>query len=107
MVKISNLYPNRDGSRFDMNYYVKTHMPMAIEKLSAGKGYQGVSVERGVSGALPGSAPAYAAMCHFHFDSVENFMAAFMAHASALMADMPNYTDVEPVIQVNEIALTS
>ncbi len=105
MVKISILYPHRDGSRFDMNYYVKTHMPMAIEKLSVGKGYQGVSVERGVSGALPGSAPAFAAMCHFHFDSAEDFTAAFMPHAAVLMGDIPNYTDVEPVIQVNEIAI--
>jgi hypothetical protein len=36
------------------------------------------------------------------FDSAESFQAAFAAHAAALMADVPNYTDVSPVILVSE-----
>lgn len=36
------------------------------------------------------------------FESVESFQAAFGAHAAALMADVPNYTDVSPVILVSE-----
>lgn len=30
MIKISILYPNRKGNRFDMNYYLNIHMPMSI-----------------------------------------------------------------------------
>jgi uncharacterized protein (TIGR02118 family) len=106
MTKISILYPNHKGSRFDMNYYLNTHMPMSIERLSSAKGFRGVSVERGVSGIVPGSAPTYIAMCHFLFDSVEDFMTAFTPHASVLQGDIPNYTDVEPTIQVNEVAIS-
>jgi uncharacterized protein (TIGR02118 family) len=106
MTKISILYPNRSGSRFDMTYYLHTHMPMSIERLSSAKGFRGVSVERGVSGPVPGSAPAYIAMCHFLFDSAEDFLAAFMPHAAVLQGDMPNYTDVEPTIQMNEVAIS-
>ncbi len=106
MTKISILYLNREGSRFDMNYYLQTHMPMSIERLSSAKGFRGVSVERGVSGAVPGSAPAYIAMCHFLFDSIEDFLAAFTPHTAVLQGDMPNYTDVEPTIQVNEVAIS-
>ena len=106
MTKISILYPNHKGSRFDMNYYLNTHMPMSIERLSSAKGFRGVSVERGVSGIVPGSAPTYIAMGHFLFDSVEDFMAAFTPHASVLQGDIPNYTDVEPTIQVNEVAIS-
>ena len=29
MVKVSVLYPNKPGSRFDVEYYLNTHMPMA------------------------------------------------------------------------------
>jgi uncharacterized protein (TIGR02118 family) len=105
MIKISILYPNREGSKFDMHYYLNTHMPMSIERLSRATGFRGVSVERGVSGTVPGSAPAYVAMCHFLFDSLEDFMAAFTPHATVLQGDMPNYTDVEPTIQVNEVAI--
>ncbi len=34
MIKISILYPNKKGSRFDMDYYLNTHMPMSIGRLS-------------------------------------------------------------------------
>lgn len=103
MVKISILYPNT--GRFDMDYYLSTHMSMSIKRISAGTGYQGVSVERGLGGATPGSAPSFVALCHYVFDSVENFMAAFLPYAAELQGDMPNYTDIEPVIQFSEVAI--
>lgn len=81
-------------------------MPLSISLLSAHPGFKGVSVERGLSGVTPGSAPAYIAMCHFFFDSIEDFLAAFMPNASALQGDMTNYTDIEPVIQFNEVLIS-
>ena len=106
MIRISILYPKKPGSRFDVAYYVQTHMPMSIELLSAHPGFKGVSVEQGLSGAVPGSEPTYIAMCHFLFNSVEDFLEAFMPNADALQGDMPNYTDIEPVIQFNEVLIT-
>lgn len=79
---------------------------MSIDFLSSHPGFRGVSVERGIVGGIPGTEAAYVAMCHFLFDSVENFMAAFTPHAAALQSDMPNYTDIEPVIQVNEVLIS-
>lgn len=89
-----------------MDYYLNVHMPRSIALLSKGNGYRGVSVERGLGGAAPSSAPAYVAMCHYLFDSAEDFMAAFMPHAAELQGDMPNYTDIETVIQVSEVAIS-
>ncbi len=106
MIKISILYPNSKGARFDTRYYIDTHMPLSIELLSAHPGFRGVSVEHGLGGAVPGTNAAYIAMCHFLFDSVDNFMAAFAPHATVLQGDMPNYTDIEPVIQVNEVLIS-
>jgi len=106
MTKISILYPNNKGSRFDMHYYVETHMPLSINLLSAHPGFKGVSVERGLGGAEPGSDAAYVAMCHFLFDSLEDFMAAFAPHAATLQSDMTNYTDIKPVIQTSEVLLS-
>ena len=106
MTKISIFYPNKPGARFDFRYYTETHMPLSIKLLSAHPGFSSVSVERGVCGPLPSSDAAYIAVCHFEFDSAESFMAAFLPHAQVLQGDMPNYTDIEPVIQVNEILLT-
>lgn len=105
MVKISILYPHQDNEQFDFDYYIKVHMPRSIELLRTHHGFRAVSVERGASGTIPGSAPAFVAMCHFQFTSVETFLDAFMPHAAALQADIPNYTNTMPVIQVNEILI--
>ncbi|WP_163097632.1 EthD family reductase [Acidithiobacillus ferrianus] len=106
MIRISILYPNNKDSRFDISYYVETHMPMSIKLLNAHPGFKGVSVEHGLGGAVPGSEPTYIAMCHFLFNSVEDFLAAFLPNAAVLQGDMPNYTDIEPVIQFNEVLIS-
>ena len=103
MIKLSVLYPNGDGSRFDMDYYCGRHVPMVRQKF--GSACRGVSVERGISGAAPGTPPAFLAMGHLLFDSVEMFQAAFAPHAQAIMADLPNYTNVQPIVQISEVRL--
>ena len=103
MIKVSILYPYAEGARFDMAYYVDTHMPMAVELL--GPGMKGVSVEEGLSGAMPGSTPPYAAACHFLFDTAEAFYDAFLPHADTLQGDIPNYTDITPIIHFGTVRL--
>jgi uncharacterized protein (TIGR02118 family) len=103
MIKVSVLYPNNEGSKFDMSYYCNTHIPMVREKL--GKVCKGVAVEHGLSGAAPGSRPAFIAMGHLYFDSAADFQAAFGAHAGVIMADIPNYTDIQPTIQISDVKI--
>ncbi len=104
MIKVSVLYPQKDGARFDMSYYVSSHMPMVRQKLGAA--CKGVAVEQGLAGGSPGAPPAYTAMGHLLFDSVEAFQTAFGPHAATIMADIPNYTNIEPVIQVSDVKLS-
>ena len=104
MIKVSVHYPNRTDARFDTEYYLNVHMPMAIGRLGAA--IKGVSVDIGMSGAQPGQAPPYVAMCHFICDSPQAFTDAFLPNAEALMGDIPNYTNIEPVIQISEIRLS-
>ena len=106
MIKISILYPNTKDSRFDMSYYIDTHMPLSISLLSTHPGFKSVSVEHGLGGAIPGTDAAYIAMCHYLFNSAEDFMAAFTPHAAVLQSDMPNYTDIEPIIQISEVLIS-
>ena len=103
MVKISFLYPHSKGGKFDMDYYLQRHMPRAIELFSAQPGYRGVAVERGLGGGAPGSDPAYTVMCHFLFESVQDFVAAAKAAGTELQLDIPNYTDAVPVVQISEV----
>ena len=103
MIKVSVLYPNNEGSKFDMSYYCDSHMPMVQEKL--GKVCKGVAIEQGLSGAAPGSRPAFIAMGHLYFDSVADFQSAFVPHADVIMADIPKYTDIEPTFQISEVKI--
>lgn len=103
MIKVSVLYPAGESTRFDMDYYCKRHMPMVQEKLGAA--CKSMAVEQGLAGGAPGAAPTYAAMGHLYFDSVAEFQAAFGPHAATIMADIPNYTNVQPVIQISEVKM--
>jgi uncharacterized protein (TIGR02118 family) len=106
MVKISIFYPNSKGARFDVRYYIDTHMPLSIKLLSAHPGFRSVSVEHGLGGAAPGTELAFIAMCHFAFESMDAFMEAFTPHAPLLQGDMPNYTDITPIIQVSDVVIS-
>ena len=103
MIKVSVLYPNKEGSKFDMSYYCNTHIPMVQEKL--GKACKGVAVEEGLSGATPGSRPAFVAMGHLYFDAMADFQRPSAPMPAAIMADIPNYTDIQPTIQISEVKI--
>ncbi len=103
MVKVSVMYPNHEGTKFDMTYYINRHIPMARQLL--GSALRGVSVEQGISGEEPGSPAPYVAMGHLLFDSVEAFQTSFGPHAQAIMEDIPNYTNSEPIVQISEVKL--
>jgi uncharacterized protein (TIGR02118 family) len=107
MIKISILYPNISGARFDFDYYLSKHMPRSIELLSQHAGYRSVSVERGIGGTEPNSPPQYLAACFYIFDSIESFVEVFMPHAAELQGDMPQYTNIPAEIQFNEILIAS
>ena len=54
MIKVSVFYTNNEGSKFDMNYYCNSHIPMVRQKLGAA--CKGAAVEQGITGADSGFA---------------------------------------------------
>lgn len=101
MIKVSVMYPNTPGARFDHQYYRDSHMPMLKTKLGDACLYY--TIDKGLAGGVPGAAPTYVAMCHFFCESVASFQAAFGPHAQDIMGDIPNYTDLNPVLQISEV----
>jgi uncharacterized protein (TIGR02118 family) len=101
MIKVSIFYPSKPGSRFDGAYYLSVHMPLAVKLL--GPALKAVTVELGVSGGAPDQDPPFAAICGFTCDSVQDFMDAFVPHQTELQNDIPNYTDIVPLIQVSQL----
>jgi uncharacterized protein (TIGR02118 family) len=103
MIKVSILYPNKPGGRFDVEYYLNFHMPLANRLLEPA--LKAVQVEIGESGASPDQMQPFAAIVGFTCESLAAFDEAFQPHAAELRADMPNYTDIEPVMQVSAIRI--
>ena len=103
MIKVSVLYPSREGTKFDAAYYLSHHIPMVRQLL--GSALKGVSVEQGISGAEPGSPAPYVTTCHLLFDSVQAYQTSFGAHAQEIIEDIPKYTDSQPLIQIGEVKL--
>ena len=103
MIKLSVFYPNEEGKKFDMTYYFNKHIPLVQRKL--GGALKSAAVEQGLSGATPGSRATYLLMAHMYFDSVEVFQTAFGPHAQTIMGDIPNFTNIQPVIQISEVKI--
>lgn len=103
MVKVSIFYPNQPGAHFDVDYYLNTHMPLALGLL--GSSIKAVSVEIGLLGGNPAQPPPFTAICAFTCETVQAFTDAFLPNADVLQSDIPKYTDITPQIQVSEIRL--
>ena len=102
MIRASFLYPTTAGTRFDFDYYLERHVPMA-RRLLEGLGLVKLEVDRGVSGEEPGSAPRYVCVAHLYFETLDAFHRAMETAGDELGADVPNYTDVEIETQVSDI----
>ncbi|WP_313088228.1 EthD family reductase [Pseudomonas sp.] len=103
MIKVSVMYPNTPGSRFDHDYYRDTHMPLVKARMGDACLYY--TVDKGLSGGAPGAPPTYVAMCHIFSESLDAFQAAFGPHASEIQGDIANYTDLTPVMQISEVVV--
>ena len=100
MVTITILYPNKEGGRFDADYYINEHMPMTIAKF--GDVLKGVNISLGLSAGRPGSTAPFVAICQLLFESQEAFEQKFKVISAGLIADMPNYTDIDIIFQMGD-----
>jgi len=103
MLKVSVLYAHTDGAKFDHNYYRDKHMPMIKELMGDNCLYY--AIDKGLAGRAPGSPAPFVAMCHIFCESLENFQAGFGPHAKQIAADVTNYTDITPTMQISEVVV--
>jgi uncharacterized protein (TIGR02118 family) len=102
MIKVTVLYANKPGGKFDFDYYINKHMKLVKEKFGP-MGLVKTEVDKGLGGRGPGAPAPYVAIGHMVFNSIEDFLKAEQAHGKDLGADIPNFTNIEPQFQVNEI----
>jgi len=92
MIRVSVLYPAGDDVTFDHDYYKNTHVPLAASAWGVG-----AEIDKGVDGP-------YVAGVHFFFESLEQMQTAMgLPGTGDVMADVANYTNIQPVMQVSEV----
>jgi uncharacterized protein (TIGR02118 family) len=102
MICVSVLYPHAPGKRFDQVYYEQKHRPLVMERLAGS--ITRYEILQGLSGLAPGSEPMFACTGNLYFNSVTDFQQGMAAHGAELQADIPNFTDILPQFQINEVA---
>ncbi|RNC88542.1 MAG: EthD family reductase [Allomuricauda sp.] len=101
MTKIAILYPSGEGHTFDMEYYATQHMPMVAELF--GEPLRHWAIDKGMSGRTPDAPLPYVAVGYFYFDSLEAYEKAFGPNAEKILGDIPNYTNIQPTVQISEV----
>jgi uncharacterized protein (TIGR02118 family) len=102
MIRISVMYPRGEGKTFDLGYYTQKHMTLVRDRI--GKlGLVRCEVDRGLAGGAPGAPAPFTCVGHLYFNSLPEFQAAMKAHGQELFADVPNFTNIQPQVQISEI----
>jgi uncharacterized protein (TIGR02118 family) len=102
MIRVSVLYPNQPGKKFDHKYYMEKHVPLAGNRLRP-HGLIRTEIDRGISAADPKAPAPFLVVAHLFFNSVDDVHNAFRAVGREVMGDIPNYTDIQPQIQISEV----
>jgi len=101
MIKLTVMYPNSADLKFDKEYYTTKHSQLLSELL--GDAIKASDINIGISGASPEQAAPYVLITNLVFESMETFQQSFGPNAEAILADLPNFTNVQPQVQISEV----
>jgi len=101
MFKISIMYPNEGGGKFDLDYYRTTHMELVKKHLKP-FGLIRTDVDKGISAGGDQPAP-YICVGNLYFDSQDGYDRGIAEAGPLLRGDIPNFTNVTPIRQISEI----
>ncbi len=101
MVKVTILYPNSEGKTFDMDYYTNKHMPMVASLL--GDSLKVFKIDKGLASRTPDEPIPYLAIGYLYFDQLSAYQNSFGPNAEKIVNDIPNYTNIKPILQISEV----
>ena len=101
MVRVAGIYQWKEGARFNHQYYTTRHMeltyrlltPFGLIRLESDRAVINDSAEEG----------EIIATSHAYFDTVEQAHAALAATGDELMADVSNYTTLQPQVYIGVV----
>lgn len=100
-VTVSVLYPNDADAKYDIDYYVNRHMPLAAAQWKP-SGCLSWTVTK-YQATPDGKEPKFAFAGILTFESLEAVHKALASpESAAVMQDVPNYSNKEPVFLIGE-----
>jgi uncharacterized protein (TIGR02118 family) len=97
MPVLTILYPNTEDGFFDFDYYLEKHIPLS-EEINGAK----FEILKGVS-SVDGQKPPFICIARLPIRSVEQFIETITTRGQVLIDDMPNYTNIQPILQFDEV----
>jgi len=100
MFRLNVAYPAAAAAKFDFDYYVTKHMPLIMSLV--GESAVRFEAAKGLAGA--GGAPApYVATGQVYLTNLAGLQAAFASHMPEILADIAKYTNIAPIVNVEEM----
>ena len=100
MILVTVMYPAGPENSFNRGYYLETHIALVKERWRS-MGLENVQLLRGIASG-DGSEPVYQVIALLSFRSQQEFQKAVQAHGQEIFGDIPKFTSVQPVVQINE-----
>ncbi len=104
MFCVTVLYPKTTGATFDHDYYKNVHLPLVSEKLKP-FGLRRMEVIRGIA-AMAGAPAPFFTISNYYFDEADQFFDGMAAVGTAIIEDIPQYTTIDPLIQLGGLLAT-
>ncbi|MBO6758647.1 MAG: EthD family reductase [Roseibium sp.] len=98
-VSLQVLYPAREGTHFDQDYYAAKHIPLVHQYM--GDELVSTLVAKGIAGGPDAPAGFYAIATMTFADN--DALQKALAKAGPILADIPNYTNTEPEMLIGEV----
>ncbi|KAF3767321.1 hypothetical protein M406DRAFT_355536 [Cryphonectria parasitica EP155] len=89
---VTVLYPAKEGYTFDMDYYLKTHMPLVTSKWTS------FGLKQYYVTDLRNEAQPYSVQATLIWDDLEGFAKGGQAHGAEVMGDIKNFSSEQPII---------
>ncbi|UFW51301.1 MULTISPECIES: EthD family reductase [Bradyrhizobium] len=89
------------GSDFDLDYYLKKHIPLVKERWTP-LGLRSAQVIQQIA-KLDGRPPDFQVAALLTFESRDDFNAAGKAYGKEIMADIANFTRARASVQINKL----
>ncbi len=102
MIRVSIYYPNTTASKFNLEYFLTQHVPLVEGRLRP-VGLERVEIDEGIATPKPDDPVPFSVVEHLVFNNFEEMQTALGENSEMLMADVPNFTNVEPMVQINRV----